>query len=251
MATSPAVAPRRRRYTVDQLLDAALATFDANGYQAAQIADIAEAAGTTKPTLYARLGTKEQIYLRLVEREVKVFNAVLADAYRKAAALPLAGLVELSVRAFFDFARERPASFDLLFRVEPGRPAADIGRRALDEVIEDITELMAAVIARSGRERGRSVGLLAAATAGVATETCLYALDHGEDLSDGEALAAGYIESAMRGIDLMLLAKLDGPPSLRPSPEQLRARPRRRGSGPSSASEHAPPGRSASANSRL
>ncbi|MFG1949394.1 helix-turn-helix domain-containing protein [Nonomuraea sp. NPDC048826] len=54
----------------DDLLEAARAVFHAGGYAAAQIADIAKRAGTTKPTLYARLGNKEQIYLAVVRREV-------------------------------------------------------------------------------------------------------------------------------------------------------------------------------------
>jgi AcrR family transcriptional regulator len=209
MATRTSPAPWRRRYTEDELLDAALATFDAGGYQSAQITDIAEAAGTTKPTLYARLGSKEQIYLRLVEREADQFKTGLADAYQQAAALPLSGVVSLAVRAFFDFARERQTSFDLLFRSEPGRPGPEIGKRAVDEVIDSITELMAVVVLRAGRQPGKSVGLLAAATAGVATQTCLYALDHGQDLGDAEMLAAGYIEAAMRQIDRGMLAAID------------------------------------------
>lgn len=209
MATQTTLAPWRRRYTEDELLDAALATFDASGYQSAQIADIAAAAGTTKPTLYARLGGKEQIYLRLVEREAELFKALLAEAYQRAASLPLPELVEFAVRAFFDFARQRRASFDLLFRSEPGRPGPEIGKRAVDEVIDEISKLMAAVVVRAGRKPGSSIGLLAAATAGVATQSCLYALDHDHELAAAERLAAGYIEAAMRGIDLDLLAELD------------------------------------------
>ena len=208
--------PWRRRYTEDELLNAALSTFDAGGYQQAQIADIAEAAGTTKPTLYARLGSKEQIYLRLVEREAEDFKERLASAYKEAASLPLDGLVRLAVRAFFDFARQRRASFDLLFRSEPGRPGPEIGKRAVDEVIDEITELMSSVVIRAGRRPGKSTGMLAAATAGIATQTCLYALDHGHDLADAETLAAGYIEAAMRAIDVNMLAALDGSPGPTP-----------------------------------
>jgi AcrR family transcriptional regulator len=211
MATQTTPAPWRRRYTEDELLDAALATFDASGYHAAQIADIATAAGTTKPTLYARLGSKEEIYLRLVEREAERFKTLLASAYQQAAALPLTELVGLSVSAFFDFARNERPSFDLLFRSEPGRPGPEIGRRAVDEVIDHIAELGAAVYVRTGRAPGPSVELLAAAHAGVAVQVCLYAIDHERDLDEAEKLAAAYIEGAQRGIDLGLLAEIDRP----------------------------------------
>ena len=209
MTTQTSPARWRRRYTEDELLDAALAAFDAGGYQATQIADIADAAGTTKPTLYARLGSKEQIYVRLVEREADLFKAHLGDAYRQAAALRLSGVVDVAVRAFFDFARTRRPSFDLLFRSEPGRPGPEIGARAVDEVIESISELMSAVAMRAGRQTGKSIKLLAAATAGVATQTCLFALDHDLALDAAERLASAYIESAQRGIDLGLLAEID------------------------------------------
>jgi AcrR family transcriptional regulator len=209
MATPTTPARWRRRYTEDELLDAALMTFDGGGYQSAQIAEIAEAAGTTKPTLYARLGSKEEIYLRLVEREAERFKSLLADAYQRAAALPLPELVGLSVRAFFDFARRERASFDLLFRSEPGRPGPEIGRRAVDEVIDRIAELGAAVYVRTGRNPGPSVELLAAANAGVAVQVCLYAIDHGRDLDEAEKLAAAYIESAQRCIDRDFLAEID------------------------------------------
>ena len=117
--------------------------------------------------------------------------------------------VGLSVNAFFDFARHERPSFDLLFRSEPGRPGPEIGRRAVDEVIDRIAELVSAVYLRTGRTGGPSVELIAAADAGVAIQVCLYAIDHGRDLDQAERLAAGYIEGAQRGMDPRLLADID------------------------------------------
>jgi AcrR family transcriptional regulator len=209
MATLTPTAPGRPRFTDDDLLDAALGVFGASGYQAAQMSEIAERAATTKPTLYARLGSKDEIYVKVLEREADMLKARLVEAYKQAATLPLHELVKLSVRAFFDFARDRPAGFDLVFRSEPGGPGPGIGRRMVQEVIDHIAELTAAVITRSGRKPGISVNLLAAADAGVAIKTCQYALDNGYDLEAVEALAVSYIESATRGLDVLALEKLD------------------------------------------
>jgi AcrR family transcriptional regulator len=199
----------QRRFTEDQLLDAALATFDQRGYQGAQMAEIAHRASTTKPTLYARLGGKEEIYIRVVEREGARFASRLAGVYKDAATLPLHGLVELAVRGFYEFASAEPASFKLLFRSEIGGPALEIGRRALDDVIDSITELVSAVFVRAGKTPGKSVQLLAAATAGVAVQVSLYAVDRNLNLDAAETVATTYIEAAMRAIDLEALAAID------------------------------------------
>ena len=209
MATLTPTAPGRPRFSDDDLLDAALGTFEVCGYQGAQMSEIAEQAATTKPTLYARLGNKDEIYIRVLEREADMLKARLVDAYRNAADLPLPDLVKLSVQAFFDFARDRRAGFDLLFRSEPGGPGPGIGRRLVDEVIDHIAELSAAVITRSGRAPGSGVKVLAAANAGVAIKTCQYALDNGYDLAAVEALAASYIESGTRGLDVQALEKIE------------------------------------------
>jgi AcrR family transcriptional regulator len=207
MTTLVSTAPGRRRFSDDDLLDAALAVFEASGYQAAQMSEIAEQAGTTKPTLYARLGSKDEIYVRMLEREAEMLKARLVDAYRDAAALPLPDLVKVSVRAFFEFAQNRRAGFDLLFRGEPGGPGPGIGRRLVDEIIDHIAELSRAALRRYGRTPGHALELLAAAYAGVAIKTCQYARDHGHDLAAVEALAASYIESAARGLEVGDLEK--------------------------------------------
>jgi AcrR family transcriptional regulator len=209
MATLTPTAPGRPRFSDDDLLDAALAVFEAQGYQTAQMSEIADRAATTKPTLYARLGSKDEIYVKVLEREAALLKTRLVEAYKQAAVLPLHELVKLAVRAFFDFARDRRAGFDLLFRSERGGPGPGIGTRMVQEIIDHISELTAAVLIRNGREPGISVNLLAAADAGVAVKTCQYALDNGYDLAAAEALAASYIESATRGLDVQALAAVD------------------------------------------
>lgn len=209
MATPLETSPARRRFTDDILLDAALGAFDARGYRGAQMSDIAEAAGTTKPTLYARLGSKEQIYLRVLEREAELLKAQLIAAYERAASRPLHEMIHLATGAFFDFAAQRRAGFDLLFRSAPGGPGHGSGERAIDEVIDHVTELVRTATLRTGRAPGASTELLAAAGVGVAIKVCQYARDNHYDLATAETLATAFTEAAMRNIDLEAIAAVD------------------------------------------
>jgi AcrR family transcriptional regulator len=72
MPVQPASSLSGRRFEEEHLLDAARAVFHADGFASAQVADIARGAGTTKPTLYARLGNKEQIYMQVLQRDAEV-----------------------------------------------------------------------------------------------------------------------------------------------------------------------------------
>ena len=52
----------------DRLLDAALRLFARKGFESASVRELAEAADVTRPTLYYHFGSKEGLYLELVER---------------------------------------------------------------------------------------------------------------------------------------------------------------------------------------
>ncbi|HEU4979120.1 MAG TPA: helix-turn-helix domain-containing protein, partial [Solirubrobacteraceae bacterium] len=194
-------APGRRRFADDALLDAALEVFHARGYHAAQMTELALRAGTTKPTLYARLGSKEQIYVRVLEREAALLKRSLYDAYERAAERPVHEMVEIAMLAFFDFAQTHQAGFELLFGGEPGRPGERIGEAAMEEVIRHVAGLVEAFTRRGGRASGVGAELLAAAAVGVAREVCRYALDNGHDLDAAGRLATAFTDAGMLGID--------------------------------------------------
>jgi AcrR family transcriptional regulator len=52
----------------DRLLDAALRLFARKGFESASVRELAEAAAVTRPTLYYHFGSKEGLYLEMVER---------------------------------------------------------------------------------------------------------------------------------------------------------------------------------------
>jgi AcrR family transcriptional regulator len=202
---SHTTAPGRQRFTDEALLDAAAGVFYARGYHAAQMTDLAEAAGTTKPTLYARLGSKQQLYVRVLEREAGLLTSFLYSSYEQAAHRPLSEMIEMSMLAFFRYARDRRAGFELLFRGEPSAPGQQIGERAMQQVTAEIAKLFGDFNRRSGRPDSPGDALLAAAGVGVARQVCQYALDNGYDLDAAGALASSFAEAGLRGINASLI----------------------------------------------
>jgi AcrR family transcriptional regulator len=202
-------APGRQRFSDDELLDAALELFHARGYHAVQMTDLAARAHTSKPTLYARLGSKEEVYIRVLEREARLLQTTLYAEYERASSAPLGEVVEIAMLAFFHFAQARRAGFDVLFRSEPGGPGRGIGERAMDEVIDHVTELIDNYIVRSGHQPGSRTPLLAAAGVGAARQVCQYALDTGHDLEQAGALVTAFAEAAVRLLNAAVLPDLD------------------------------------------
>ena len=69
METVACTAPkgRPREFCVDQALAAALGVFWSKGYEGASMADLTEAMGITKPSLYAAFGNKEALFHKALD----------------------------------------------------------------------------------------------------------------------------------------------------------------------------------------
>ncbi len=79
----PATKGRPREFCVDAALAAALRVFWSKGYEGASMADLTEAMGITKPSLYAAFGNKEALFnkaLDLYEREKTDYMRAALDA---------------------------------------------------------------------------------------------------------------------------------------------------------------------------
>lgn len=61
---------RPREFDVDAALDLALHVFWRKGYEGASMADLTEAMGITKPSLYAAFGNKEELFRKAFDRYV-------------------------------------------------------------------------------------------------------------------------------------------------------------------------------------
>src|SRR6185369_6666259 len=80
-ATKPAFRRLPRAVREQQMLDAAVRVFSIRGYHDASIDEIAEAAGISKPMVYAYLGTKEELFVACLHREgARLIEAIAASA---------------------------------------------------------------------------------------------------------------------------------------------------------------------------
>jgi len=65
-----AIMGRPREFCCEQALDLALQVFWRKGYEGASMADLTEAMGITKPSLYAAFGNKEELFRKALDRYV-------------------------------------------------------------------------------------------------------------------------------------------------------------------------------------
>jgi len=107
--TSRLPAAERRR----QLLDVSVELFAERGFDGTSMADLAEAAGVTKPVLYQHFRSKRALYSELLE---EVSHLLVHDVEKAAATAegPHAQ-VRAGFAAYFRFVDQRRSAFQLLF----------------------------------------------------------------------------------------------------------------------------------------
>ena len=137
----PAVQRRR------QLLDVSLEVFASRGFHAASMAEVAEAAGVTKPVLYQHFRSKRELYLELLD---DVGQRLLEEVQKATVA---AGgprqQVASGFEAYFRFVADNESAFRLLFGGdgrEADREFADAIRRVEDAIADAVAALIDADI---------------------------------------------------------------------------------------------------------
>lgn len=90
---------RTREFDTDQALDQALRLFWRNGYEGTSLADLTEAMGITKPSLYAAFGNKEALFRQIIDRYVQGPAAYLHEVLREPTAR---GVVERFLSSAID-----------------------------------------------------------------------------------------------------------------------------------------------------
>lgn len=192
----------RFRVTEDALLDAATAVFAVEGFDRANMDVIAARAGVTKPTLYARVGSKEDLFAAAAQREYDLRKAALFEAYA-AVGGSFQGQLRRWTAAYFDFVRQRPEGFRLLSEAEHHPSSAAIIDGAAREIVDRIADLVVAV---SGRTSTAGAHIVAAMIAGILTSCAREAARQpGTDFGDAAALCESFLDSALRGVDPMLI----------------------------------------------
>jgi len=192
----------RYRVTEASILEAATAVFAAEGFDRARMVAIATRAGTTKPTLYARFGSKQDLFAAAVRREYELRRGRLFEAYETGDDLPFRERVRGWNAAYFDFVRERPDGFALITEGERHPAAAAIIERVANEIVERIADLVLRTSRRRSREGAR---LVAAMITGMLTSCVREAVAHGHDIDDAEALCESFLHAALRGVDPQLI----------------------------------------------
>lgn len=168
MATHLTRMPREQRRA--QLLDAAGEVFTANGYHAASMDDIAEAAGVSKPVLYQHFGSKLDLYLALLDLACDRLVDLVAEAL--ASTEDNADRVVATMAAFYGMVSSERAEFRLIFESDLTGEAAVEER--IWRVNNDIADRIATVIAEdTGLDRDRSK-LLAISLVGIGHVSARY-----------------------------------------------------------------------------
>jgi AcrR family transcriptional regulator len=136
--TSPAprrrlTAARRRR----QLIDVALETFAAKGFNDTTMEDIAVSAGVTKPLLYQHFASKRALYLELIDDVASRLIGALSEA--ATANSRTRRQVEAGFEAYFRFAVENQSAVRMLF----DSPHDEELARGLRVIEESLTRFLA------------------------------------------------------------------------------------------------------------
>jgi len=165
---------RRPQHSDEKLLAAACAVFARDGFAGATVDAIAASCGATKPTLYARFGSKADLYRATIVHERDVFLTRLFAAYAAAEDLPVEEIVERAVFAWFDFADRNPDGFRLLLAAVPEAPAADLIEEMRTAVVARVTGLIEGAMGRLGQQHPDTAGLVAAMIVGACIDGARY-----------------------------------------------------------------------------
>jgi AcrR family transcriptional regulator len=178
---------------------------------------IAERADTTKPTLYAHFGSKDDLYEACLTREAEKFCEWLFATYDAVAELSVNEQVRADITAFFEYGTAHPSGFRLLFDERASAPGSGVR----NELTQSITDRVAGRFRASHSRRGRpvpgpSANLLAAMVVGIAIHGARHALL--VQLVDAELageLASALAYAGMRHLDRDIMTRIDDHPDLR------------------------------------
>jgi AcrR family transcriptional regulator len=193
---------RPNKYSDELLLGAAAEVFHERGFHDASMLDIAQAAGATKPTLYARFGSKEALYDRALEGIADSLVAHMAVAYSRAQADTFEAAVHRTAAAFFDWVKTNRIGFALLFASDQGAPTGvDHRERALAGLTGVLSDAMGQYLRARGSRTGPATGLIAAYAIGVLDHGARWAVENDAlDRLDLPSFTATFTLSGLQGM---------------------------------------------------
>lgn len=126
------------------MLDAAVAAFSRGDYHTVRVDEIAAAAGTSKPTVYHYLGSKEEIFAACVRREADRLIEVVHGAVHEPRTPHAGDPLYRGMLAFFTFVTDNRDSWTVLYRRASGQGEPFDGQvaRARERVISEVADLI-------------------------------------------------------------------------------------------------------------
>jgi TetR/AcrR family transcriptional repressor of nem operon len=143
---------RPAEYDKDRSLNAALAVFWRKGYEATSLADLCEAMGMSKSTLYAVFGDKRQLFLSAIRAYSDDLLAELRKSYRLSAA-PLEFIEQIlrSVAREAGPRGERRGCLVMNSATEFAQSDRDVAR-IVSHTLEEMAAVFATALTRARRD---------------------------------------------------------------------------------------------------
>lgn len=182
----------------EQLLDTAMHVFAKQGYHAASMNDVADAAGVTKPVLYQHFASKRELFSEILSEIGNQLRDRIAKATAEAAGPR--EQIEMGFRAYFDYVGSNADAFRVMFGSGARRDPefASFARRVESSIANAIAELIV-VDGHPAEDRE----LVAMSIVGMTEAASRYWLAHDRE-PDVETLTSRVSRLAwfgMRGID--------------------------------------------------
>lgn len=155
-------APVRRRLPAAErralILNAALRTFAAHGYDGAAMDEIAAAAGISKAVVYDHVPSKRELYVQLLHAIRDEIERTVEDALRG----PGAGgeaRVRAAVEAIYAYVQEHPDASRLLMLELQGANVSDVGRQLEERLSSGLARTLVSETSLYAGETDRELSL--------------------------------------------------------------------------------------------
>lgn len=199
--------PGRPAVEVDLLavFDAAAEAFAETDLFQVTMDDIARSVGLSKPVLYRRFGSKDEMFAATIAALCEQLEGHLFEAYDRARQVPVIESGRIGFGAFLDYAEQHPHGFRLLF-LDSHRHSSAVTRRVAETMLR-IADRVADMIRPVLTQRTGDVGDGAAEALGTALVgfSVMAARRHVEDGRwDREPLVdllADFMRAGLLGVD--------------------------------------------------
>lgn len=160
--TNPAPRGGRRRLPGHErrvlILDAALRTFAANGYDGAAMDEIAAAAGISKAVVYDHVASKRELYTQLLNATRDEIERTVGEALRASGA-DGEDRVLAATNAIYRYVEEHPEASRLLVLELQGANVSTIGRDLEERISEGLTQVLGSEAGAFGGRPDRELQL--------------------------------------------------------------------------------------------